>query len=195
MTGHAFLPNVCGIPSFDDLSHTQIVSLTMKALVGDVSPQLATGPDRQRFLNLIRLTDRTIMDFGLARGALQKYIDLRHQGNLSSLFTAVSHVEAGMTALARCLVFADALKKSATAPPVTHNELPRDHIRTVIRELRNEIEHHDKAIARGDIPAEMMPMLHIRDDRVELLPFAITWSELDGAVRKVHSLTARLIEL
>ncbi len=100
-----------------------------------------------------------------------------------------------MTALARCLAFAKLLMKSATAPHIAGNELPRKPTQDTIRHLRNEIEHYDKAFANGDIPAETMPMPHGLDDGVELNLISVGWSELDGAVRKIHALTARLIAL
>lgn len=190
-----FLPDDCGIPSFDDLEARQIVWLAAKALVGGGASTLERGADRQRFLNLVRLTDRTIVDFALSREALQRYLAYRHEDDLSSLFTSVSHVEAGVTALARCLIFAEALMKSRTAPPVESSELPPKPLRNRIRRLRNKIEHYDEEIAAAGIPADTMPMLHVLDDRVQLTSISITWEEIDRAVRMVHSLTARLIAL
>ncbi|MFE7423708.1 hypothetical protein [Rhodococcus sp. NPDC057529] len=190
-----FLPNKCGIPSFCDLEAHQIAWFAAKAFVGAGSPQLAGGADRQQFLNLVRLTDRTIVNFVLSREELQGYIAHRHEGDFGSLFASVSHVEAGVTALARCLIFAEALMKSDTAPPVERSELPPKPLRERIRKLRNKIEHYDEDIAHGTIPTETMPMLHVLDDRVQLTSISITWPEIDVAVRLIHSLTARLIAL
>ncbi|WP_280333228.1 hypothetical protein [Nocardia wallacei] len=143
MEQHPFLPKTCGIPAFDDLDHPLIVAVAGKTLVGQLSPQLSGWRERQLFLNLVRLSDRAIVDFSLARTALLDYIAHRYEGRISTHFSAISHVEAGITALSRCIDFANALVRSPKAPPIAKEELPRKAVRDSIRKVRNAIEHTD----------------------------------------------------
>ncbi|MBF6063274.1 hypothetical protein IU500_17465 [Nocardia terpenica] len=191
---HPFLPNVCGIPTFDDLDRRQIVAVTGRVFVGELSPQLSEWRERQLFLNLVRLSDRAIADFGFAREALLDYIAHRYEGRVSTHFSAISHMEAGITALARCIDFANALARSPVTPPIGNDELPRKAVQDSIRKVRNAIEHTDGALKRGTISSGMA-MLHVLNDRVELEGIALKWSELDTAVRKIHALAKSLIEL
>ncbi|MBF6446566.1 hypothetical protein IU429_02675 [Nocardia elegans] len=191
---HPFLPDICGIPAFEDLDHPQMVAVAGKVFVGELSPQLSEWRERQLFLNLVRLSDRAIVDFCLAREALIDYIAHRYEGRISTHFSAISHMEAGITALARCVDFANALARSPVAPAIGKEELPRKAVQDSIRKLRNSIEHTDGALKRGTISSGMA-MLHVLDNRVELEGIALGWSELDVAMRKIHALAKRLIEL
>lgn len=196
MEGATYLPDTCGIPEFDDLDQRQIVSFATKTLVEEKPFQLdENGPDRQRLLNLVRLMDRTIVDFELARASLQVYIAQRYQGNLSGLFISISHVEAGVTAFARALTFAEWLMRSKYAPAIAKDELPPKTIRDSVRAVRNKIEHYDEEIAHGNVPTETMPMLQILDNCLKLESESISWTDLDESIRKLHSLVARLIQL
>ncbi len=194
MERHPFLPEICGIPEFDDLDYPLIVSMAGKAFVGDLSPQLSEWRERQLFLNLVRLSDRTIVDFGLAREALLDYIAHRYEGRISTHFSAISHTEAGITALARCIDFANALARSPVSPSIANEELPRRAVQDLIRKVRNAIEHTDGALKNGTISSGAA-MLHVLDDRVELEGIALKWSDLDVAMRKIHALVNRLIDL
>lgn len=195
MTEGGFFPNVCAIPRFDDLCDRQIVSVAANALVGRGPAQLSGGADRQRFLNLVRLTDRMVGDFQMASQALQSFVDRRSSGELSSLFLTVSYVESGCAAFARSLKFANALMRSNDAPDVASYELPAKSFQARVRKMRNAIEHYDERIAKGSVNFDDMPMLKIGDTDMQLLSIAITWLELDGGVRQIHALSSRLIAL
>jgi hypothetical protein len=188
------LPDICGIPAFVDLDHPQIVVVAAKVFIGGLSPQLSGWHERQLFLNLVRLSDRAIVDFGLAREALLDYIAHRYEGRVSTHFSAISHMEAGITALARCIDFANALARSLVSPPIGKDELPRKAVQDSIRKVRNAIEQTDDALKNGTISSGMA-MLHVLDDRVELEGTALGWSELDVAMRRIHALVKSLIEL
>jgi len=162
-----FLPDICGIPAFDDLGHPQIVVVAAKVFIGGLSPQLSGWHERQLFLNLVRLSDRAIVDFGLAREALLDYIAHRYEGRVSTHFSSISHMEAGITALARCIRFANALARSLVSPPIGRDELPRKAVQDSIRNVRNAIEHTDLALNKGAISSGVA-MLHVLDDQVEL---------------------------
>ncbi|MFF5034113.1 hypothetical protein [Nocardia salmonicida] len=158
---YSYLPNECNIPDFTDLQHPQIVLVAAKTFIGELTPALSTWNERQLFLNLVRITDRAIVDFGLASLALQDYIAFRYEGRISTLFTAISHVESGVNALARCTRYANALKSIKEAPPIQNKKLPSRTVQFRIRNLRNAIEHTDGSLADNKIRPDTLAMLHV----------------------------------
>jgi hypothetical protein len=167
----------------------------MTWLAFGIPTEFSVGLERPLCVSFVRLVDSTVTGLGRASTDLDDYVEHWPEGRLSTYFSAVSHVEASVTALHRCLRFGEALRRRSEAPAISRTELPRNNVVDKIRNLRHAIEHADEYSLRLEGTDEPFPMLAIRDERLEVGSAVLTFKELEGAVRKVHSLATRLISV
>jgi hypothetical protein len=159
------------------------------------------GPGGYQFLNLIRLVDKTLLEYEQSREYLQRYVD---SDNTTSLFfRCTDHMENCVDSLQRSFLHMEGLKVALhkemkrteeTLPKIGRDELPKKSDRNRVRRIRNAMHHMDEKISRGEAGADIAPIgLNVKSDSVELDHEEIYFAELAFWIQQIYKVAVRLV--
>jgi hypothetical protein len=124
-------PKRCEMPDLSNLSALLTVSYMLNRTLGNTGLQMS-GSGQYQFLNLIRLVDKTLLEYGYARDYLQQYVDSDNKTRL--FFRCTDHMENCVDSLRRSFFHIEELRLSLNKgrdsrqeplPQLTSEELPR----------------------------------------------------------------------
>ena len=160
---------------------------------------LGAGPkDRQAssFLhNYLRVTDKAIREYNVARELLSTYASSDNQTML--LLEAIDHFETCINSVKRSLNFADRMASHRRSPNIdrTLRKLFESY-QSSIRPVRDAIEHIDSDIFGGGIPEGKAHSLFITQDGeyLEISNQRLALSDLAALLKRLHTLATELAE-
>lgn len=143
--------------------------------------------------NLVRLTDKALEDYELARAAFEEYVTRANNNVWSPLFRATGHMENCFSSLERALRLARRLLEDPeTAQAVANFGVLAPEVRRSIGTIRNAMEHIDDRLLRGQIRDGDLIMLHLGEDAVQLQEQSIRYQELAAWLTELHGLAERM---
>jgi len=173
--------NLC----FPDLSNLNVPLkkyLIVQVLVG------LMGTDKKGLYarEYIRLVDKAVYEYELARLAVEE--QRRDRAQLHFL-RFIDHFETCINAMARLLKLLDRLKAALVGNNTTRRLRKQiDARRKAVRDVRGEIEHMDKIIAKGNIQPGKPVMLRISEDGKEAIVgnYHIGFADVSRCLRSLH---------
>ncbi|WP_345610430.1 hypothetical protein [Pseudonocardia adelaidensis] len=171
--------------SMPDLSHLyerSILNVLLDSLVG--RSQVPTDyPNRGCWMNLVRLTDKALVEYNLASQSLNTWIERKNQGVFSALFKGIDHFENCVVSTHRAILMTDRLRATGVlrrAPRAT------DRQRDQLRKIRNHIEHTDEKVSDGRIRPPEPFFLTPGQTRIELGPARLSYRDLASCITKLY---------
>jgi hypothetical protein len=175
-----------------DLSHLfhRIILTHMLNRLGGRGP--TRGVANVLFVNFIRLVDKSLAEYRLAREALSEWVSTSAE-HVSPLFRTVDHLETCINTLHRAMTFAARIRSNQDCPdlPKQRSVFSSDAARK-IREVRDCLEHFDNDILAGKLPPTAPSILVPRDDCFELLGKKVTYAELASWITQLHAIASSL---
>ncbi len=183
------MPDLSGLGSLLILS--RMINLVFR------SAAVRKHPDAPLVKHLVRLADKTTLEYEYARAELAKCRAKRAFGHF---FRAVGHFENCVLTLNRALNFARRIRGRG----LTHTDgtvlVPRGRdlellsAATVkrVRQLRHAIEHIDEHVLNGSAPVGVPVAIQPMEDRIVLEEFEISYVDLARWVTQLHGLGARV---
>jgi hypothetical protein len=157
-----------------------------------------TTPDAAKFyINLARLVDSAICDYGAARSAFEQFRSFRA---FNTLMRGVSSLESAITCTHRALQFVSALRKLGIKDAAGEPLIPRprdflpshDSVASNYKDMRDAIQHLDDRVASSSFRPSDVIMIEPTEDDFQLEGCTIRYSdwcrhlaELDAFVRKL----------
>jgi hypothetical protein len=195
-------PRRCEMPDLSNLSAKLTVNYILNYTFGNAGLQMG-GSGQYQFLNLIRLVDKTLLEYEQARDYLQRYVDSH---NKTSLFLrCVDHMETCVDSLHRVFLHLEGLKASLhekqertartneSLPQIRRGELPGKNARKRIRRIRHAMQHMDERIGRGEAGADIAPIgLNVKSNSIELDHEEVYFAELASWIRQMHEFAEQL---
>jgi hypothetical protein len=187
------------MPDLSNLHSNLTLDYLLNRTFGRTGLQME-GSGQAQFLNLVRLVDKTLLEYESARQHLQEYVD---SDNRTSLFMrCVGHMENCIDSLNRAFSHLDGLKASLhheqsrtgqPMPQIARKEIPNARNRKRVNDIRDAIQHMDDRISKGRAGADVAPIgLNVKSDSIELGNEEIYFVELAHWVRQVYEVTERL---
>lgn len=194
-------PKRCDMPGLSDLHGNLTLDYGLNRIWNSAGLQME-GSGRAQFLNLVRLVDKTLLEYESARQYSQQYVD---SDNRTSLFMrCVGHMENCIDSLNRAFSHLEGLKASLhheqcrtsrPMPRIAREEIPNARNRKRVNDIRDAIQHMDDRISKGRAGASVAPIgLNVKSDSIELDNEEIYFAELAHWVRQVYEVTERLAE-
>jgi hypothetical protein len=181
-------PERYDMPDLSELSENTMLTALLLALTGE-EPITGT-PGRPLYLNIVRLSDKAVMEYEAARKSLTEFASQRAFGVWSPLFRGVDHLENCITALARALLYVKALRSELVVSLPEINTAVAENI----RRLRHRVEHTDEDIVQGKLAEGHAPFLEAASDRVYLREVEVTFDELVDTIRQVDAVVQALVQ-
>jgi hypothetical protein len=188
------------MPDLSNLSATLTIDHSLNLVFGGAGLQMH-GPGQAQFLNLVRLVDKTILEYENARQYLQRYVDshnklrlfmrcVDHMENcVDSLNRAFSHLEGLRTSLHR-----EQSRSSEPLPQITREDIPSSTARKRINDIRDAMQHMDDRISKGRAGRDIAPIgLNVKSDSIELDNEEIYFVELVHWIEQIYAVTERLV--
>lgn len=154
----------------------------------------AAGPKafvvRAWSISFVRLVDRAIDDYELARLAFAEYAGRGRLTTPTQVLRAVGHLEHCFTSLQRALRFATRLagtSQFADRIP-TVEALAGDTIRRV-KAIQTGSEHMDDRLAKGEIIEGELTALHLSEEGVQLFEERIEYAELARWLQQLQEMS------
>jgi hypothetical protein len=193
-------PKRCEMPDLSNMSDKLTISYFMNQTFGRTGLQL-DGPGGYQFLVLIRLVDKTLLEYEQAREYLQRYVDSNNK--TSQFMRCVGHMENCVDSLHRCFLHMEGLRvslhkererESDPLPHIGREEVPKKSSRDRVMRIRHAIQHMDERISKGRAGADIAPIgLNVKSDSIELDHEEIYFAELASWIRQVYKVAERLI--
>lgn len=136
----------------------------------------------------IRLVDKTVLEYALARDHLAEYY-ASPRNTISPLMRASGHMENCLNALIRAVRFAERIRRSKTGPTVDRVAAVR--LTKAGRELvdiRNSVEHMEKMLIDGKLEEGAAVAIVIHDGQIELAGHTARFDDLARWVEALHAL-------
>lgn len=192
-------PKRCEMPDLSKLSAKLTVSYFMNQTFGRTGLRM-DGAGQAQFMNLVRLVDKTLLEYEQARKYLQRYVDSH---NRTSLFMrCVSHMENCIDSLHRVFLHLKGLKASLyektlmgeAVPQIRRDDLPKNSAYKRIMRIRHAIQHMDERISRREAGADTAPIgLKVKSDSIVLDYEEIYFAELASWIQQIHNVTEHLV--
>jgi hypothetical protein len=151
-------------------------------------------PTRGLTTSLVRVMDKTIIEYEAARAALTEWIETPNHV-MSPLLRAIDHLETCIDSLDRVAQFVEELRAAVNGPAIDGNKVPSRNQQKRIHALRGAIAHADRDLAKNrtgeptGLPMTLMPT----NDGVEVASSQVSWDDLAGWIEKYHDLAGELI--
>jgi hypothetical protein len=193
-------PKRCDMPDLSKLSAKLTIDHTLNWTFRGVGLQM-DGPGQAQFLNLVRLVDKTLLEYENARQYLQRYLNSHNQIGL--FMRCVDHMENCVDSLNRVLSHLEGLRtslhreqsrSSEPLPQIAREDIPSSTARKRINEIRDGIQHMDDRITKGRAGRDIAPIgLVVKSDSIELDNKEIYFVELAHWIEQVYAITERLV--
>jgi hypothetical protein len=135
------------MPSLAHLDTKNTLNAALNAMFGGRG--VVGFPAHGLQVNLMRLTDKAILEYEAARETLDDYLAPGANRPLSRLFRCFDHMETCVDALARAGRHAEKLRIAPGEPRVAKRQLPTSQGQDLIRRARNAIQHGEERILEG----------------------------------------------
>jgi hypothetical protein len=188
------------MPDLSNLSGTLAIDHMLNWTLRGVGLQME-GPGQAQFLNLVRLVDKTLLEYESARQYLQQYVDSRNKTSL--YMRCVGHMENCVDSLNRVFSHLVRLRTSLhreqshtsePLPQIVREVIPSRTDRKRINDIRDAIQHMDDRIRKNRAGRDIAPIgLLVKSDSIELDGREITFIELADWIQQVYTVTERLV--
>jgi len=187
-------PSKLEMNDLSDLFDGNMLNITLDTIIPSATFGPTKFPGIALWRNLVRLTDQSLREYGLARKELGLWIGSGHN-SMDRYFRAVDSLEQSVVAAHRAILMAKGLKKKRLG---RGSALPtRNRIR-LVREMRDIIIHTDDRLAgmtstRGGrvivpLSAQEAAMLRPLDDRVELGAHQLKYADLAACIKNLYTI-------
>jgi hypothetical protein len=192
-------PKRCDMPDLSNLSGKLTVSYFLNRTLGG-SGLAIEGSGQAFFLNLVRLVDKTVIEYEYARQYLQRYVNSNNKTSL--LLRCVGHMETCVDTLNRVFLHLRRLRtalckeQSRTGealPEIDRRQIPKGPDMDRVRDVRNAVQHMDDRITKGEAGEGKAPIgLMVKSDSIEIANREIYFAELALWIEQVYRATKRL---
>jgi hypothetical protein len=102
-----------------DVNNRSIIDLLVYVFAGRDPEVVATAPGRRQFNNMVRLMDKTVIEYMSARAHCEDWVRVLDQigAQMSNYFRAIDHMETCIGALHRTLLHLDRIRGLPATPP------------------------------------------------------------------------------
>lgn len=164
-------------------------------LTGMGVPHVAGSFAARDYRNAVRLIEKAIREWEMARINLARYADRESNGDAETLLFlhSVDHFENMVNALHRASQLLAHLKGAREAP-IAKNDLLRDSEVEQIRQMRHGSEHVDGYVREGTIPEGEDLMIRPWCEGITFAQQAISYATLERWLRQLHALSLKLVD-
>lgn len=196
------VPKKCNMPSlYPELTRLDPQLLLLSAFIGNGTLSKNAGLIRR---NLVRLVDKAIIEYTLARQAILDQIaeserpyEEMLKGRIIYMFGFTNHMENCLNAVRRVIGLLDALRSDNSAPAQDRikRRLLDAHVAPLI-EIRNVLEHMGSAVDADEIQDGHAVILSLGSDESSVCigAHSISFSSLATIIKAIHSEARRLLE-
>ena len=195
------IPTECRMPSlYPELERLQPRLLLLTAFVGNGALSQRAALIRR---NLVRLVDKAVYEYSLAREAVLEQLNEAHrsneemlQGRIIYMFGFTDHMENCLNAMRRVLDLLQYLRsdKSAPAQDRVARRLVEAHAGSLI-DVRDTFEHIGSAINNNEFGEGQMVVLAYGDDQnsVCIGSHSLSFNSIATILKAAHAEAARLL--
>jgi hypothetical protein len=184
-------PTSCEMPDLADLPRRTGIMIAVRSFA-EHGPKDARGS--ALWFNFVRLVEKAISDYQLARAAVLTYLDAPPDTfAVSDLMLATAHTETCVGSMHRAVRFGQRLRRMRSVAPAPVPQKPSVLSSTVERRLatiRNGVEHLDEDVLSPDRPLPQPAFLRVATRDVSLRGETITFEELAKWLRELHDVAA-----
>jgi hypothetical protein len=196
------VPTECRMPPlYSELQRLQPRLILVVAFVGNGTLSPGAAAIRR---NLVRLVDKAIHEYSLAREAVLNQINEAQRspeemrgGRVLYMFGFTDHMENCLNAMRRVLGLLQHLRSDMSAPPQDRlaRRLIEAHTGSLI-DVRNTFEHFGSAINNNEIGDGQMVVLSYSDDQngVCIGNHALSFDSIAKILRALHAEATTLLE-
>lgn len=178
------LPAQYEMPELSALFSKNVVNRALDRLTGTSGPNL-DHKEAGWWINLVRLSDKSIREYEAARTELAIWIARRNEGHLSPYYVAIDHLENAVGATHRALLHAQELQRRGYGSAHT---LPNAAALRRLDKFRNFVEHtEDKLTEDRAIPAGSLAVLTPLESVMEFGTATLSYDDLASAIREVYA--------
>jgi hypothetical protein len=173
------------LPDLSALFDKNMLNVGLDRFSGNASIGPNAGAhDVQQWLNLVRLTDKSIRCFEAARHHLAEYSANAHEGRVSSFYLAVDDLESTVSATHRAVLASAALQPAVAVGLATPTERQAD----LLRRVRNRVEHIDERVARRQQRSQPIHLHYLlpAPTRVIIDGLELPHRDLASCIRKMY---------
>lgn len=155
-------PGSFELPDLSSLDSALTVNHLLNLAVA--TPAFPPGPASGLATAMVRTTESALRAYERARGLL---LQSGRENSLTAYLDGLSEMEVCLLALHRAMRVAERLIES---PETTLDEqrLPSSEQRSLLRRMRNAVDHVDKPIAAGDFSAGVNLFLFVSEDTLTI---------------------------
>jgi hypothetical protein len=169
------------IPDLSHLHSRNILNLALDTVVGQDS-----GPESYPFygiwMNLVRLTDKSLQSYQAARKALESYRKVAYQGGIAHFYLAIDLFENVVSAAYRSVLNAERLDE-VVSKQLLH---PTVRQRNILRLARNHVEHMDEKLSQRQVKQEEVHVLVPLQSRLEIGSVRLPYRDLASCITKMY---------
>ena len=185
----SWFPTQCGMPDLSALHEANLLGLILNVAFCGGGPRDPTA--KVLVANYVRLVDQTLWAYNSARESIQRFVSTPNNV-IGPLFRAASQLETCINTLDRAIRFAQKIRRRQHAPQVGKPRVLSDPVSKRVRDLRSALEHLEGEILRHEIASGDASILVARNDEIKLGGMQITYGELAGWIRELHTLAQGL---
>jgi hypothetical protein len=186
----ALVPRRSSMPDLSVLFRKNILTLLLAQVF-----QRAGAKDyaaRAFQTTLVRVTDKALEDYELARLAFHEFVTRPNNSVWSPLFRATGHMENCLSSLERLFrLTRRLLEHSETSDLVRSVAALAPSARKRISTLRNAMEHIDERLVNEKIKEGDLTMLFLGEDAIELQGVSVSYAELAQWLTELHGLAGK----
>lgn len=158
---------------------------------------VADGPGSfagRDYRNAIRLTDKALGEWELARQKLREYADRESNTTTANIrfFHSINHFENSINAMHRACILLDHLKREPDVP-LSKNDLLRPVEVRRIGMLRHASEHIDDFVRSGEVPPEADLFIRPWCEGLTFVGDRLEYATLSRWLRKLHDQAMLLV--
>lgn len=196
------IPSECRMPAlYPELARLQPRLLLLAAFIGNGTLSQNAALIRS---NLIRLTDKAVYEYSLARQAVldqiaesQRSYEEMVGGRVIYMFGFTDHMENCLNAMRRALDLLQHLRADSSSPPQDRlrRRLIDAHAGSLI-DIRNVFEHVGDAINSNEFGEGEMVVLSYGDDQnsIRIGKHSLSFNSIATILRGIHEEAKRLLE-
>jgi hypothetical protein len=179
------------MPDLSTLPDKQMLNVALDALFGGArKPRHPTSaPELGLWMNFVRLTDKAVREYEAARSEAGTYVNRPNNNTMSPMFRAIDHLENCIDATHRAILNQGRLRTAGFgrgAPQATGRQA------TLIRLVRNTVEHMDERLANSKLKAGQPVALVPSDTGVTVGALFLPYRDLASCIAKLHRTTVHL---
>ena len=184
------------LPALDADVHAKSMLDLFVGLIGQLPEVLDTAPGRRQFNNMLRLMDKTVNEYEMARQCCEAWIRALDDATgvqVGQYLRAVEHMENCIGALHRTLLHLERISRQPAAPPIDRNaRRALDYGLKRINDMRDCIEHFDEELLRV-VDDQVYPPMQLGDYTVAIGDDSIRYDDLARWILQTFRLVRTLL--